>query len=126
MTTGNETNQNIETFIKQQLKLIPPFEIIELPMDDNIIDNLDTAVNEIIKTCKQLISKDGKLRNIIKNIKNNKLNKTQTNLQLAEISKNIKLQIFKQTKITNNNVKFLINNRINQILKNIIYSLIDI
>lgn len=119
-------NKNIDSFIQEQLKLIEPFQIIDLPLNDNIIENLDVAVNEIEKACAKLIKKNGELRDIIKKIKGNKLNKKQSNNMLNKISNNIKTIIFKQTKITNENVKFLINNRINQILKSVIFSLIDI
>lgn len=119
-------NKNIDSVIQEQLKLIEPFQIIELPLNDNIIENLDVAVKEIEIACDKLIKKNGELRDIIKKIKGNKLNKKQSNNMLNKISNNIKTIIFKQTKITNKNVKFLINNRINQILKSVIFSLIDI
>lgn len=119
-------NKNIDSFIQEQLKLIEPFQIIELPLNDNIIENLDVAVKETESACNQLIKKNGELRNIIKKIKSNKLNKKQSNIMLNKISTNIKSLINKQTNITNKNVKFLINNRINQILKSVIFSLIDI
>ena len=119
-------NKNIDSFIQEQLKLIEPFQVIDLPLNDNIIENLDVAVNETEKACGKLIKKNGELRDIIKKIKSNKLNKKQSNIMLNKISTNIKSLINKQTKITNKNVKFLINNRINQILKSVIFSLIDI
>lgn len=119
-------NKNIESFIQEQLKLIEPFQVIDLPLNDNIIENLDVAVKEIESACAKLVKKDGELRDIIKKIKSNKLNKKQSNNMLNKISNNIKTIIFNQTKITNKNVKFLINNRINQILKSVIFSLIDI
>ena len=119
-------NKNIESFIQEQLKLIEPFQVIDLPLNDNIIENLDVAVKEIESACAKLVKKDGELRDIIKKIKSNKLNKKQSNNMLNKISNNIKTIIFNQTNITNKNVKFLINNRINQILKSVIFSLIDI
>ena len=119
-------NKNIESFIQEQLKLIEPFQVIDLPLNDNIIENLDVAVKEIETACAKLVKKDGELRDIIKKIKSNKLNKKQSNNMLNKISNNIKTIIFNQTNITNKNVKFLINNRINQILKSVIFSLIDI
>jgi hypothetical protein len=119
-------NKNIAGFIQEQLKLIKPFQVIELPLNDNNIENLDIAVKETEIACKKLIKKNGALRDIIKKIKSNKLNKKQSNLMLNKISTNIKSIIEKQTNITNKNVKFLINNRINQILKSVIFSLIDI
>ena len=31
-------NKNIESFIQEQLKLIEPFRVIDLPLNDNIIE----------------------------------------------------------------------------------------
>ena len=118
--------KDIDLFIKQELKKISPLQIISLPVNDNLIDNLDTAINECIKISKLLISKDGKLRQIFKDIKNFKLNKTQTNTHIKNIANTIKTKIQNNTDSTNPNIKFLINNRINQILKNIIYNMIQL
>ena len=83
-------NKNIAGFIQEQLKLIKPFQVIELPLNDNNIENLDIAVKETEIACKKLIKKNGALRDIIKKIKSNKLNKKQSNLMLNKISTNIK------------------------------------
>jgi len=118
-------NAEIDKFITQELKKIPIFQSITLPINDNLVENLDTAIEECQKISKNLISKDGKIRQIFKDIKTNKLSKKQTNIEIAKIAKSIKQQINQKTDIKNDNVKFLINNRINQILKNIIHNMIQ-
>jgi len=118
-------NAEIDKFITQELKKIPIFQSITLPINDNLVENLDTAIEECQKISKNLISKDGKIRQIFKDIKTNKLSKKQTNIEIAKIAKSIKQQINQKTDIKNENVKFLINNRINQILKNIIHNMIQ-
>lgn len=118
--------KNVDEFIVEELKNIPQFQIIRLPVNDNLIDNLDTAVNECLKITKLLVSKNGKLRQIFKDIKTNKLSKTQTNKEIQKIANTIKTSIANKTDITNPNIKYLINNRINQILKNIIYNMIQL
>ena len=120
-----ENKDSIEKFIKEELDNIPVIHIIHLPFDDNTMETLNTATEEISKICKDLISSNGTLRNIIKQIKANKLNKKKTNTEIKKIANKIKKNIELKTDIENDNVKFLINNRINQILKYIIHNIIE-
>ena len=82
-------------------------------------------MNECKKVFTNLIRTNGKLRNIVKDIKNNKLSKNKTNTELNNLSIKIKNNILNKGEITNKSIRLLINNRINQLLKTVIYSMID-
>jgi hypothetical protein len=119
------SNSDIDTLIKEELDKISPFETVEIPANDFNLHYIQTVSEETTNACKNLIKKDGKLRNIFYNIKHNKLSKKETNKHLSKISKDIK-KIILNNNINNPEMIKLVNKRMDQILKNVIYSIIDI
>ena len=118
------SNSEIENFTKEELDKIQPFETVEISANDFNLEYIQTVSEETTKACKELIKKDGQLRKILYDIKHNNLNKTDTNNHLAKISKDIKKLIIGEN-INNPDMIKLVNTRMNQILKNVIYSIID-
>jgi hypothetical protein len=115
----------LDKFIQKELDNLKHFEVIELPADGNTLGYIDTAIDECKSVFTKLSKKDGELRNLIKNIKNNKLGKNKTNQQILHLANKIKTHILNQGSITNPAIRTLINNRINQLLKTVIYSVFD-
>lgn len=118
------SNFDIENFTKEELDKIKQFETVEIPANDFNLEYIQTVSEETTKACKELIRKDGKLRNILYDIKHNNLNKNDTNKHLSKISNNIKQLVIGEN-INNPDMIKLVNTRMNQILKNVIYSIID-
>jgi hypothetical protein len=119
------SNSYIDTFMQEELDKMAPFETVEIPANDFNLHYIETVSEETTNACKELIKKDGKLRNIFYNIKHNKLSKKETNEHLSKISKDIK-KIILNDNINNPEMIKLVNKRMDQILKNVIYSIIDI
>ena len=81
-------NSDIDTFVKEELKKIPPFETVEIPANDFNLHYIQTVSEETTKACEKLIKKDGKLRNIFYDIKHNKLSKKDTNKHYGQCADN--------------------------------------
>ena len=56
-------NKNIDSFIQEQLKLIEPFQVIDLPLNDNIIENLDVAVKDVAQNLPKVFAAAGEIDN---------------------------------------------------------------
>lgn len=113
-------SRKLDLYIQKEIDKIPKFEVISISADNNTLEYLETAVKECEHILKKLSKKDGKILMLIKDIKNNNINKKKVNKSFSQLSSKIKTHILKTGEITNPNITTLINNRINQLLKTII------
>ena len=111
-------NKNIDEFIELELKKIDKFKTVTIDADNISLTNFNKALSICQQNINKFMEKDGELLNILKKINNNKLNKKTANQHIKRLANSIK------NNIDNNlskKLKFIINNRINQLLKIAIY-----
>ena len=111
-------NENIDEFIEKELENIKPFKTITIDTDEISLENFNKALVICQKNIDKLMKKNGDLLDILKKINSNKLSKKIANEKIKSIADEIKNNIDKKL---NKKLKFIINNRIDQLLKIAIY-----
>lgn len=114
-------NKNIDEFIELELKKIDKFKTVTIDADDISLTNFNKALSICQQNINKFIKKDGELLNILKKINNNKLNKKTANQHIKTLANSIKKNIDNNL---SKKLKFIINNRINQLLKIAIYHIL--
>lgn len=111
-------NKKIDDFIDEELKTIDRFKTITINADEISLENYNKALSICQKSINKSMKKDGKLLDILKKINNNKLSKNDANKHIKDLVKSIRNDLDDNL---NKKIKFIINNRINQLLKIAIY-----